>query len=104
MPTITLDGKFYHAGIAGDPVVILAFFEEGPFEDWCRANAVFTTKMEHRDPSTGLDRLAIYVTEGAVPELDEGVSVRITIDTRSETRGNGIRILSVVKIVTPEFK
>ena len=101
MPNVTFDGKFYHAGIAGDPVVILHAFEDGPFRDWCKANAVFTKIMEHRDPTSGIDRPAIYVTEASVSALDEGIPVRITIGVRPEKRGNGIEVLGVVKAADP---
>jgi hypothetical protein len=95
MPQITFDGKFYHAGIAGDPVVILHAFEEGPFRDWCQANAVFTKIMEHRDPTSGIDRPAIYVTETSGSGLDEGAPARITIDVRPEKEETGSRLYAL---------
>jgi hypothetical protein len=95
MATIALNGKFYHKGIGGDPVVILTVFDEGPFRDWCKANDVFTKIIEHRDPATGVERPAIYVTETVVAGMKEGSSVRITIDVRPESRGNGIRVVAV---------
>jgi hypothetical protein len=94
---ITLEGTFSHAGIAGDPVVVLTVFDEGPFEAWCKDNGVFTQIMRHVDPTSGNDRAAIYVAESEVREINDGTTVRITIDVRVEKRGNGIKVLGIVR-------
>lgn len=98
MAEITLNGKLFHAGIGNDPIVILSVFDEGPFEDWCRQNQVFTQIFRHRDPASGNERASIYVTEGAIEGIPEGSTVSITVDLRNEKRGNGLRVV----IVTPE--
>jgi hypothetical protein len=95
MPQITLEGKFWHKGIAGDPIVILSVFDEGPFREWHKANDVFTQIFEHRDPTSGVDRASIYVAENAVAGIKDGTPVRITVDVRPETRGPGISVLAV---------
>lgn len=95
MPEITLDGTFCHGGIGADAVVILSVFDEKPFEDWCQANAVFSQIVRHKDPASGNERPAIYVTEEAASGIREGTAVRITIDIRPEKRGNGLQILEI---------
>lgn len=97
MSQLALDGSFYHCGIANDPVVIVSVFDEGSFRDWCSANRIFTQILEHRDPKSGLDRPAIYISESIARTLAEGASVRITIDVRPESRGNGIAIVNVAQ-------
>ena len=98
MTTLKLDGTLYHKGIAGDPIVLLSVFDEGPLEDWCKANQIFTQIMKHKDPKSGNDRMAIYVTEGAISGLKDGEQVSITVDVRPDKRGNGIGVVSVNRL------
>jgi hypothetical protein len=95
---LTLDGTFYRRGIAGDPIVIVSAIEEGALYSWRDRNGVFTRIFEHPDPKTGIDRAAIYVSQTDAGTLRDGVSVRITIDVRPETRGLGIRVVSVIPV------
>jgi len=94
--TATFDGTLRHAGIGGDPVVILSVFDEGPFEEWHRVNRIFTQVMLHKDPSSGIDRISIYVTEAQVACLRDVTAVRITVDLRPEKRGNGMGVVALV--------
>ena len=97
MAAITLDGKFYRRGIAGDPIVIISALDEGLLRDWWTENKIFTQLFEHRDPNSDIDRPAIYISEPFANQLQEGVAVRITIDTRPEKRGTGIQIAEVAQ-------
>ena len=96
MSSITLDGTLLHQGIAGDPIVLLTVFDEGPFCDWCREQKVRTEIFRHKDPKSGNDRDAIYVTESAITGIPEGAEVRVTVEVRADKRGNGLGIASVV--------
>jgi hypothetical protein len=98
MTQLTLDGTFYRRGIAGDPIVIVSAIEEGALYAWRDQNGVFTQIFEHRDPTTGIDRPAIYVSQTDAGSLRDGAPVRIAIDVRPEIRGLGIRVLSIVPI------
>jgi len=100
MDTATFDGDLYHAGIAGDPVVFLSVFDEGPFEDWHRANRLFTQIWRQPHPKSKIDRVIIYVTEDDVAGISDGTTVRITVEVRPEKRGNGIGIIEVVRAHT----
>ncbi len=93
MPQITLEGKFWHKGIAGDPIVILSVFDEGPFREWHKANDVFTQVFEHRDPTSGVDRALIYTAESVVAGIKEGTRLALQSTFGLKLAGRGSRFL-----------
>lgn len=79
MPSITLEGTLLHQGIAGDSIVLLTVFDEGPFRDWRREQKVRTEIFRHKDPKSGNDRDAIYVSESAITGIPDAAAVRLVV-------------------------
>jgi hypothetical protein len=96
------DGVLYGAHEAGkSPVVILTPFEERAYEDWVKENAVSSEIFWQKDPKSGIDRIAVSISQGAAQGIANGTPVTVCVDTQKWHRGGKPFIALDIVSVSP---
>src|SRR4051812_20344383 len=96
MADIDVTGTFYGTGGLGKRPVV---FVDAPFDDqldaWRNEHKLFTDWLMKRHPVTGKSSPVLYPPERFVRAFKDGDSVTVSLGTRHDKRGTGMKTLNV---------